>query len=122
MKTTVAIVNKQGDDFSLEEVEIDGPRDDEILVRIVATGLCHTDIHLKDTLPEAMFPMVFGHEGSGVVEAVGPGVAHHVEVSLRPDWIGGIQYRKARLHDGTLELGPAEPILLDGELRTAKLV
>jgi hypothetical protein len=49
-------------------------------------------------------------------------IAHHVEVSLRPDWIGGIQYRKAHLHDGTLELGPAEPILLDGEPRNAKLV
>jgi Lipocalin-like domain len=46
----------------------------------------------------------------------------HVEVSQRPDWIGGIQYRKARLHDGALELGPAEPMLLDGELRNAKLV
>jgi aryl-alcohol dehydrogenase len=88
MKTTVAIVNKQGDDFSLEEVELDGPRDDEILVRIVATGLCHTDLHLKDTLPEAMFPRVFGHEGSGVVEAVGPGVSgvevgDHVVLSFR---------------------------------------
>jgi aryl-alcohol dehydrogenase len=88
MKTTVAIVNQQGDDFSLQEVELDGPRDDEILVRIVATGLCHTDIHLKDTLPELMFPMVFGHEGAGVVEAVGPGVSgvevgDHVVLSFR---------------------------------------
>ena len=49
-------------------------------------------------------------------------IAHHVEVSLRPDWIGETLYRKARLHDGALELGPAEPILLDGELRNAKLV
>jgi aryl-alcohol dehydrogenase len=88
MKTTVAIVNQQGDDFSLEEVELDGPRDDEILVRIVATGLCHTDIHLKDNLPEAMFPMVFGHEGAGVVEAVGASVSgvevgDHVVLSFR---------------------------------------
>ncbi len=88
MKTTVAIVNQQGDEFSLEEVELDGPRDDEILVRIVATGLCHTDLHLKDTLPEVMFPRVFGHEGSGVVEAVGPGVSgvqvgDHVVLSFR---------------------------------------
>jgi aryl-alcohol dehydrogenase len=88
MKTTVAIVNQQGDDFALEEVELDGPRDDEILVRIVATGLCHTDIHLKDTLPVEMFPRVFGHEGSGVVESVGPGVSgvevgDHVVLSFR---------------------------------------
>ncbi|BBZ37063.1 NAD(P)-dependent alcohol dehydrogenase [Mycobacterium conspicuum] len=88
MKTTVAIVNQQGDDFSLQDVELDGPRDDEILVRIVATGLCHTDIHLKDTLPELMFPRVFGHEGAGVVEAVGPSVKNvtvgdHVVLSFR---------------------------------------
>lgn len=88
MKTTVAVVNQQGDDFSLEEVELDGPHDDEILVRIAATGLCHTDIHLKDTLPEALFPRVFGHEGSGVVDAVGPDVkgvevGDHVVLSFR---------------------------------------
>lgn len=88
MKTTVAVVNKQGDDFSLEEIDLNGPRDDEILVRIVATGLCHTDIHLKDTFPEAMFPKVFGHEGAGVVEAVGSGVngvgvGDHVVLSFR---------------------------------------
>jgi aryl-alcohol dehydrogenase len=88
MRTTVAVVNKKGDDFLLEEVEFEGPRADEVLVRIVATGICHTDIHLKDSLPDAMFPRVFGHEGSGVVEAVGPGVAgievgDHVVLSFR---------------------------------------
>jgi hypothetical protein len=49
-------------------------------------------------------------------------IAHHVEVSLLPNWIGGIQYRTARLEDSCLELGPPEPILLDGERRRAKLV
>jgi hypothetical protein len=49
-------------------------------------------------------------------------IAHHVEVSFRPDWIGGIQYRKARLHGDTLELSPHKPILLDGKRRNAKLV
>lgn len=88
MKTTVAVVNQQGADFSLEEVELNGPRDDEILVRISATGLCHTDIHLKDTFPAAMFPRIFGHEGAGVVEAVGAGVesvevGDHVVLSFR---------------------------------------
>ncbi len=88
MRTTVAVVNQKGDSFSVEDVELDGPRDDEILVRIVATGICHTDIHLKDTLPDEMFPRVFGHEGAGVVEAVGPGVSgvevgDHVVLSFR---------------------------------------
>jgi aryl-alcohol dehydrogenase len=88
MRTTAAIVNEQGGDFSLEEVELDEPRADEVLVRIVATGLCHTDIHLKGFLPAEMFPNVFGHEGAGVVEAVGAdvtgiAVGDHVVLSFR---------------------------------------
>lgn len=88
MRTTVAVVNEQGTDFSLEEVDLEGPRADEVLVRIVATGLCHTDITMKGFLPPEMFPNVFGHEGAGVVEAVGPDVAgvevgDHVVLSFR---------------------------------------
>ncbi|MBO9523300.1 MAG: NAD(P)-dependent alcohol dehydrogenase [Nocardioidaceae bacterium] len=74
MRTTAAVVEKQGADFALTEVDLDALRADEVLVRMVATGLCHTDIHLKGFLPEEMFPNVFGHEGAGVVEAVGPDV------------------------------------------------
>jgi len=87
-KTTVAVVNEQGGDFSLEEVDLEGPRADEVLVRVVATGLCHTDIHLKGFLPAEMFPNVFGHEGAGVVEEVGAAVTgievgDHVVMSFR---------------------------------------
>jgi hypothetical protein len=49
-------------------------------------------------------------------------VAHHVEVSLLPGWIGGIQYRTARLEQSLLELGPPEPMIIDGIPRNAKLV
>lgn len=88
MQTTVAIVNEPGQDFTFEEVEIDGPRADEVLVRIVASGLCHTDLSLRDSLPAEMFPRVFGHEGAGVVEEVGSevngiAVGDHVVMSLR---------------------------------------
>jgi aryl-alcohol dehydrogenase len=88
MRTTVAVVNEQGGDFSLEEVELEGPRSDEVLVRLVATGLCHTDIHLKGFLPAEMFPHVFGHEGAGIVEEVGADVTgihvgDHVVLSFR---------------------------------------
>lgn len=88
MKTTVAIINEQGQDFTFEEVDLDGPRADEVLVRIVATGLCHTDITMRTMLPPEMFPNVFGHEGSGVVEEVGADVkgievGDHVVLSLR---------------------------------------
>ncbi|WP_036467214.1 lipocalin-like domain-containing protein [Mycobacterium genavense] len=49
-------------------------------------------------------------------------IAHHVEVSLLPNWIGGIQYRKAHLRDRYLKLGPPEPIVLNGVPRYARLV
>ena len=74
MKTTVAVVDGPGQDFLFEEVELDGPRADEVLVRILATGLCHTDLSLREQLPAEMFPQVFGHEGAGVVEEVGADV------------------------------------------------
>src|SRR3954454_10410277 len=88
MRTTVAVVNEQGGDFVLDEVDLCDPRADEVLVKIVATGLCHTDIHLKGFLPEEMFPNVFGHEGAGIVEAVGEDVTgiepgDHVVLSFR---------------------------------------
>lgn len=88
MKTTVAIVNSPGADFTFEEVDLEGPRGDEVLVRIVATGLCHTDVTMRSMLPAEMFPNVFGHEGAGVVEAVGPdvtgiAVGDHVVLSFR---------------------------------------
>ena len=75
MKTTVALVESPGQPFTLAEVELEGPRDDEVLVRIVATGLCHSDITMGSFLPAEMFPNVFGHEGAGVVEEVGADVA-----------------------------------------------
>jgi aryl-alcohol dehydrogenase len=65
------VVPSPGADFELVDVDLDGPRSGEVLVRIVATGLCHTDLSTRDTLPPAMFPRVLGHEGAGVVEEVG---------------------------------------------------
>lgn len=84
----MAIVNEQGQDFTFEEVDLDEPRADEVLVRIVASGLCHTDLSLRDSLPAEMFPRVFGHEGAGVVEQVGAEVSgiaagDHVVMSFR---------------------------------------
>lgn len=88
MRTTVAVVNEQGGPFTFEEVDLDEPREDEVLVRIVAAGLCHTDLQLRETLPAEMFPRVFGHEGAGVVERVGSAVSgievgDHVLLSFR---------------------------------------
>lgn len=88
MLTTVALVGSPREDFTLAEVELDGPRDDEVLVRVVATGLCHSDVTIRSLLPAEMFPNVFGHEGAGVVEQVGANVSgievgDHVVMSIR---------------------------------------
>jgi aryl-alcohol dehydrogenase len=88
MQTRAAVVEGQGQPFTMAEVELDEPRDDEVLVRMVATGLCHTDITMGHFLPAEMFPNVFGHEGAGVVETVGAQVTglepgDHVVMSFR---------------------------------------
>jgi len=60
--------------FTIEEAAISAPRAGEVLVRIVGAGICHTDMAARDQQVPVPLPMVLGHEGSGVVEAVGPGV------------------------------------------------
>lgn len=62
--------------FEIEAISLEDPRDDEVLVRLVATGLCHTDLVARDQLYPVPQPIVLGHEGSGVVEKVGAGVRH----------------------------------------------
>ena len=73
MQITAALVRTPGAPFTLEPAELDAPRPDEILVRIKAVGVCHTDIVFRD-LAAIPLPAVLGHEGAGVVEAVGEGV------------------------------------------------
>jgi S-(hydroxymethyl)glutathione dehydrogenase/alcohol dehydrogenase len=75
MQVRAAIARKAGDKLSLETVELDGPRDGEVLVEIKATGICHTDEYtLSGADPEGIFPAILGHEGAGVVVDVGRGV------------------------------------------------
>ncbi len=80
---TTAVVRDQGAPFAIEEAKIASPQGGEVLVRIVAVGVCHTDIIVRDQYYPVPLPAVLGHEGAGVVEAVGPGVTA-VEPSLRP--------------------------------------
>ncbi|MGO8655735.1 alcohol dehydrogenase catalytic domain-containing protein, partial [Rhizobium ruizarguesonis] len=61
--------------FSLESLDLEEPREGEILVRVVATGVCHTDIVMRDQHLPVPQPVVLGHEGAGIVERIGPGVA-----------------------------------------------
>lgn len=73
MKITAAVAEGTGKPFALKAVELGAPKDDEILVRVVGVGVCHTDIVFKEGQMIAP-PAVLGHEGSGIVEAVGAGV------------------------------------------------
>jgi aryl-alcohol dehydrogenase len=72
MEIKAAVIFEQGGDFSLEQLELSDPNDDEVLVQIVGTGICHTDLAARDMhLPIPPPPSVFGHEGAGIVEKVG---------------------------------------------------
>jgi S-(hydroxymethyl)glutathione dehydrogenase/alcohol dehydrogenase len=75
MKSRAAIAREAGKPLSVEEVDVAGPKAGEALVRIVATGVCHTDAYtLSGKDPEGLFPIILGHEGGGIVEEVGEGV------------------------------------------------
>ncbi|MDT3446547.1 MULTISPECIES: alcohol dehydrogenase catalytic domain-containing protein [unclassified Pseudofrankia] len=79
MRTRAAVLWPGQSTWSTEEITLDPPASGEVLVRLVATGLCHSDQHLlAGGYPGMRLPMVGGHEGAGVVEAVGPGV-HRVQ-------------------------------------------
>jgi aryl-alcohol dehydrogenase len=70
-----AVARQQGQGLTLEQVNLEAPRENEILVRVVATGVCHTDlVVLAGHLPTP-FPVVLGHEGAGVVEQVGSAIS-----------------------------------------------
>ncbi len=72
MKIKAAVVRETSGPFKIEEIELDDPREDEVVVRIVGTGICHTDLAGRDGhLPIPPPPSVFGHEGAGVVEKIG---------------------------------------------------
>ncbi|GGB04892.1 NAD(P)-dependent alcohol dehydrogenase [Allosediminivita pacifica] len=75
MKITAAVAREINAPLSIEEVELDDPRDDEILVKLVATGVCHTDMAVIEGLMGTEFPVVLGHEGAGIVERVGSAVS-----------------------------------------------
>ncbi len=74
-----AVVRQKGGPFVIEQLVLDEPRADEVLVRIIATGMCHTDMVVRDRMIPVPQPVVLGHEGAGVVEQVGANV-----VKVRP--------------------------------------
>jgi S-(hydroxymethyl)glutathione dehydrogenase/alcohol dehydrogenase len=75
MKVKAAVCWEAGEPLEVDEIDLEGPKAGECLVRLAATGVCHTDAYtMSGKDPEGRFPVVLGHEGAGVVEEVGPGV------------------------------------------------
>ncbi|MBF68777.1 MAG: S-(hydroxymethyl)glutathione dehydrogenase/class III alcohol dehydrogenase [Gammaproteobacteria bacterium] len=75
MKSRAAVAWEAGKPLSIEEVEVAGPKAGEVLIRVAATGVCHTDAFtLSGDDPEGLFPVILGHEGGAIVEEVGEGV------------------------------------------------
>lgn len=129
MKIQAAVTRAQGAPFSIEEVSLSGPGANEVLVRVVATGVCHTDAVGRD-LAVSPYPVVLGHEGAGVVEKVGANVTgivagDHVVMSFAHcghcdncltghptvcatfnelNFGGRMEDNTARLHQGTSDL------------------
>ena len=76
MKTKAAVAFEAGKPLEIVEVDLEGPKAGEVLVEIMATGVCHTDeFTLSGADPEGAFPAILGHEGAGIVREVGPGVS-----------------------------------------------
>ncbi len=75
MKTRAALALEAGKPLVIDEVELSGPKAGEVLVEIMATGICHTDAYtLSGMDSEGLFPSILGHEGAGIVREIGPGV------------------------------------------------
>src|SRR5450755_1953813 len=90
MKTRAAVLHDAHKPFEIMELDLDAPKDGEVLIRYVAAGLCHSDLHLIDGDLVPRFPIVGGHEGAGIIEEVGPGVTKvkrgdHVVCSFIPN-------------------------------------
>jgi len=89
MKTKAAIMRATGKDWEVTELELDPPKAGEVLLKFAASGLCHSDEHIRTGDLTPRFPIVGGHEGAGVVQEVGPGVSglapgDHVITSFLP--------------------------------------
>ncbi|RBY82399.1 alcohol dehydrogenase [Geodermatophilus sp. TF02-6] len=89
MRTRAAIIRRAGEPWEVTELELDEPQPDEVRIRFAASGMCHSDEHIRTGDSLARLPMVGGHEGAGVVEAVGAAVTRvavgdHVVCSFIP--------------------------------------
>ena len=140
MRVRAAVLGEPRQPLGIEEVELASPHDDEVLVRVAAAGVCHSDVRLADgELGAGRWPMVMGHEGAGVVEAVGSAVTHvapgdHVGFCIVPACRACAECSAGRFHlclpagdhgprgvlmDGTSRLTRADGTVLQHALMTA---
>lgn len=91
MQITAAVVRERSGPFVIEQIDLCDPRPDELLVQVIASGMCQTDLHGRDGYYTTRYPAVFGHEGAGVVHAVGRevrGFAPGDHVIMSYPWCG----------------------------------
>ncbi len=123
---TAAVCRGLNEDLTIEELDLDDPKDGEILVRMGASGVCHSDLSMSNGTLFGSFPVVLGHEGAGIVEAVGPGVSDlvlgdHVVLSWVPQCGTCFFCRNEQAHlctKGAAAMGAGG--LLDGTTRFSK--
>lgn len=90
MKTEAAVLWAPGEDWKIEELVLDDPKRGEVAVELAASGLCHSDEHVRDgSIPVGLYPFIGGHEGAGIVTKVGPEVTRvkvgdHVALGFVP--------------------------------------
>ena len=74
MKMKAAVLHQHYEKFQIEEVDIREPLQNEVMVKMVSSGVCHTDIGFRDNFLDRplKMPIILGHEGAGLVTAVGP--------------------------------------------------
>jgi aryl-alcohol dehydrogenase len=113
MKVVAAVVFEKNGPFSIEQVDLCDPRDDELLVEVVASGMCATDMHGRDGYYSMPYPAVFGHEGAGIVRATGKSVTEFKpgdHVLMAYPWCGECPNCRSQrqtycLHAGDLKHG-----------------
>jgi aryl-alcohol dehydrogenase len=109
MQVTAAVLEEHHKPLAVQELELDEPLAGEVLVRIVASGVCHTDAVAQEGAFPFPLPGVLGHEGSGIVEAVGPGVTKVKEgdkVIIGWPWCGECRNCQAGRQRYCLQIGP----------------
>ncbi|MEQ1822364.1 MAG: Zn-dependent alcohol dehydrogenase [Fimbriimonadaceae bacterium] len=126
MKIRAAILRGVGQPFSVEEVDLAEPRAHEVLVKVKAVGVCHSDWHLVTGDTKHPLPLVAGHEGAGLVEAIGPGTTRvkpgdHVALNWAPNCGSCFYCQKGRPSLCDAYVGPIwEGTMIDGTTRLSQ--